>query len=118
MKKSSWKARSLMIDAEEELKMLGQNLRIARERRKFAVTDLAKRLDVDRRVIDKLENGDPTVSLGALMQVLNLFGMVKGISQFAAPEHDIEEIILEARKFRNAIKTKKGKTFSKEELDF
>ncbi len=117
-KPSSWKNKTLMIEAEEELRMMGQNLRVARERRKLTVAELSKRLDVDRRVIDKLERGDPTVSFGALMQVLSFFGIVKGISQFLAPENDIEETILEARKFRKSLKAKKGKVFSKDELDF
>ena len=111
--------KSLAEDAEQELRLLGQNLYIARERRKISVTDLSKRLDVDRRVVDKIESGDPTVSLGALMQVLSFYGMVRGISQFAARENDIEETILEARKFRkSSARKKKGKVFSKEETDF
>lgn len=120
--KTSWKAKPLTISAETELQALGENLRIARERRKMSVTDLAERLDVDRRVIQKLERGDPTVALGALLQALSVFGLARGFSQLIAPENDIETTILEARKFRRrrhaAGPGPDRPVFNDDELDF
>ena len=114
-KTRSWTHRTLTLNAEEELKALGRNIKIARKRRRIGVYELAGRIGVTPRIISKIEKGDPTVTLGALVQVLDLLGMLEGLNAFLAPEHDHQAARLEARK---ALGKPSQRVFSDSELDF
>jgi transcriptional regulator with XRE-family HTH domain len=114
-KRHSWTQRALTLQAEEELKAMGRNIKIARRRRRIGVYELADRIGVNPRVISKIEKGDPTVSLGALIQVLDLLGMLKGLNAFLAPERDYRAAHMEAR---NALGRPSQRVFSESELDF
>ncbi len=114
-KRYSWTQRALTLQAEEELKAMGRNIKIARKRRRIGVYELADRIGVNPRVISKIEKGDPTVSLGALIQVLDLLGMLKGLNAFLAPERDYQAARMEAR---NALGKPSQRVFSESELDF
>ena len=111
----SWAQRALTLQAEEELKAMGRNIQIARKRRRIGIYELADRIGVNPRVISKIEKGDPTVSLGALIQVLDLLGMLKGLNAFLAPEHDYQAARIEAR---NALEKPSQRVFSESDLDF
>jgi transcriptional regulator with XRE-family HTH domain len=59
------------------LKGLGENLKLARLRRKFSAESVAQRAGITRRTLSKVEQGDPGVALGVyarVMQVLRLEG--------------------------------------------
>jgi len=114
-KRHSWAQRTLTLQAEEELKAMGRNIKIARKRRRIGLYELADRIGVNPRVISKIEKGDPTVSLGALIQVLDLLGMLKGLNAFLAPERDYQAARMEAR---NALGKPPQRVFSESELDF
>ena len=114
-KRRSWTQRVLTLNAEEELKALGRNIQIARKRRRIGVYELADRIGVTPRIISKIEKGDPTVTLGALVQVLDLLGMLEGLNAFLAPERDYKAARLEAR---NALGKPSQRVFLDSELDF
>jgi len=55
----------------------GQNLKLARLRRKYSAESVAQRAGITRRTLSKVEQGDPGVALGVyarVMQVLRLEG--------------------------------------------
>jgi transcriptional regulator with XRE-family HTH domain len=54
---------------------LGQRLRLARERRRMPAAEMAERAGVSRMVIYKIEHGDLSVGLGALVRVLGVLGL-------------------------------------------
>jgi transcriptional regulator with XRE-family HTH domain len=54
---------------------LGQRLRLARERRRMPAVEMAERAGVSRMVIYKIEHGDLSVGLGALVRVLGVLGL-------------------------------------------
>jgi transcriptional regulator with XRE-family HTH domain len=59
------------------LKGLGENLKLARLRRKYSADSVAQRAGITRRTLSKVEQGDPGVALGVyarVMQVLRLEG--------------------------------------------
>ena len=114
-KRHSWTQRTLTLQAEEELKAMSRNIKIARKRRRIGIYELADRIGVNPRVISKIEKGDPSVSLGALIQVLDLLGMLKGLNAFLAPERDYQAARIEAR---NALGKRSQRVFSESELDF
>jgi transcriptional regulator with XRE-family HTH domain len=55
----------------------GENLKLARLRRKYSADSVAQRAGITRRTLSKVEQGDPGVALGIyarVMQVLRLEG--------------------------------------------
>lgn len=114
-KRTAW-ARQLTAEARDELRRLGENLRVARERRGLSVAELARRAGVDRRTIAKLEAGDPTASIGLLLQALSILSLARGFAEVVAPDNDIGAALEEVRRVR------RGKTrapvIGDDEVDF
>ena len=114
MAKDSMADKALSPTALDILERLGQGIRTARTRRGFRQEDLAKRASMSRVRLRKLENGDPSVGLGALVQILEILGLLEQFSRVADPGGDELGQALEARQ-------RKGRVDSKtrvEDLDF
>jgi transcriptional regulator with XRE-family HTH domain len=62
---------------------LGARLRLARERRRMPAAELAERADTSRMTIHRLEHGDTSVSLGVLVRVLGVLGLVDDLGAVA-----------------------------------
>lgn len=67
----------------KELEALGQRLKDARLRRRFSMETVCARADISRPTLYKVENGDPSVSMGTYLQVLRVLGMVEDLSLIA-----------------------------------
>lgn len=68
------------------LRGLGENIRLARLRRRIPATSLAERAGMSRPTLRSLERGEASITLGALANVLNSLGLVKDLAAVAA--HD------------------------------
>ncbi len=64
---------------EDILKTLGENIKLARLRRKITTTLLAERAGMGRVTLRKIENGDGRSTLGAYAQVLFCLGLEKDL---------------------------------------
>lgn len=110
------------ITTDLEIKRLGQNIQIARKRRKMSASELATKANVSRQALTRIESGDPTVGISKVFNVLNALGLLDGISSFADPEMDGAQAIREVKDLRNSSsknkKSEKASAFSKEELNF
>ena len=103
MPKSSAVANSLPPVAAASLRQLGENLAIARARRKESQRAWAQRIGVSIPTLIRLERGDPTVSMGAYASALWLMGRVQALADVSAPTADLgalERDVREARKRR------------------
>ena len=60
-----------MPDTEEILSQMGEQIKLARLRRKLKTTIVAQRANISRSTLSKIEKGDPTVSMGAYANVLH-----------------------------------------------
>ena len=88
MAKASRAHLSLPAGARTGLTKLGQDLSLARRRRRIPVRRMAERMRVSPTTVTRLERGDPGVSLGVLMTALWLFGMQERLATLVAPESD------------------------------
>ena len=79
------------------LQKLGADLAVARLRRKESLRTWAKRLGVTLSTLQRLEAGDPTVSLGIVASALWLINRDGELGNLAAPEHDQGAIDLSVR---------------------
>lgn len=70
------------------IETMGAHLAVARVRRKESLATRARRIGVSVPTLSRMENGDPTVSLGAYAQALWLIGRDGEFARIAAPEFD------------------------------
>ena len=62
------------LRAQRDLRKLGQDISIARKRRRFTQKQLAESASVNVSTIRRLENGDAGISLGTLAMVMLVLG--------------------------------------------
>lgn len=68
------------------LKKLGENIKLARLRRKLSAEMVAERANVSRPTILAVETGATGVSIGTLIQVLFVLGLEKDILKVASDD--------------------------------
>ena len=68
------------------LERLGENLRLARKRRGLTATLVAERAGMSRPTLRALERGEPTVTLGALANVLHSLGLEGDLTKVGADD--------------------------------
>ena len=79
---------SLPPAASQALQKLGENLAIARVRRRETQRAWARRLGVSIPTLIRLEHGDPGVGLGIVATALWMLGRVQALPELADPEKD------------------------------
>ena len=79
------------------LRTLGENLAIARIRRRETQRVWAKRLGVSVPTLIRMEQGDPGVSAGIYATALWLIGRVQSLSEAADPKSDRSALELDVR---------------------
>ncbi len=77
------------------LRKLGRDIRDARRRRRIPVALMAERASISRTTLNKLEKGDPGVSLGNYATVLFVLGLLEPLSDLADPRNDAVGLELE-----------------------
>ncbi len=65
---------------------LGENIKLARKRRKLTTIQVAERSGINRTTLYRIEKGDPRVSLGAYFNVLRVLGLQDDILKLAADD--------------------------------
>lgn len=78
----------LPIPVKRALRKLGENIRDARRRRRIPTTLMAERASISRTTLNKVEKGDPSVSLGNYSAVLFVLGMAERLGNLADPAED------------------------------
>jgi transcriptional regulator with XRE-family HTH domain len=88
MAKTSPALQALPPAAVEALRRLGENLAIARVRRREPQRAWARRLGVSVPTLIRMERGDPGVAAGSYATALWLMGRIDALPELAAPAED------------------------------
>lgn len=68
------------------MEQLGENIKLARKRRKLTTVQVAERADIDRTTLYQIEKGNPRVSMGAYFNVLRVLGLQDDFLKLAADD--------------------------------
>ena len=71
---------------QRRLTAVGENLRLARLRRRFSSTQVAERAGISRPTLRAVERGDPSVSFGAYASVLFCLGLEQDLETLASDD--------------------------------
>jgi transcriptional regulator with XRE-family HTH domain len=74
---------SMLPSLQRILAELGENIRLARLRRKFSALMIAERAGISRNTLRAIERGDASVTFGAYANVLLCLGLEKDLKQIA-----------------------------------
>ncbi|WP_041745428.1 helix-turn-helix domain-containing protein [Paraburkholderia phenoliruptrix] len=70
------------------LRKLGADIHDARRRRRLTMTVIAERAFTSRATLQRVEAGDPGVSIGIYAAVLQALGLLDGLSESASADRD------------------------------
>jgi transcriptional regulator with XRE-family HTH domain len=80
-----------------QLQRLGENLGIARKRRRVSLREWAGRIGVSLQTLHRMEQGDPSVAFGLYASALWMVGRAQAIADLADPRHDLGALENEVR---------------------
>ncbi len=83
------------------LELLGEHLRLGRNRRKESLRSWALRMNVSVPTLSGMERGDPRVSMGVYATALWLMGRDESLRGLAAPENDAQALAKEILLIQN-----------------
>lgn len=68
------------------LEQLGENIKLARKRRRLTTIQVAERANIHRTTLYQIEKGSSSVSMGAYFNVLRVFGLQDDFLKLAADD--------------------------------
>ena len=76
----------LLPKAQQVLNDLGENVKLARLRRKLSAAQVSERAGISRATLWQIEKGTPTVAMGAYFQVLIVMGLERDFLKLGADD--------------------------------
>ena len=73
----------LLPPIQKILEQLGENIKLARLRRKYSADQVAKRANISRPTLLAIEKGAPGVAMNSYLQVLFVLGLEKDLLKVA-----------------------------------
>jgi len=88
MTKKEKKKRSAQVFPKnrETLSLLGENIKLACKRRGYSQSLIAERTGLSRLTVRKIEQGNPTVSIGHYVLVLSVLGLAENLGHVASDD--------------------------------
>jgi transcriptional regulator with XRE-family HTH domain len=99
----------LMPSSLKILKELGENVKLARLRRKLGAEQVSERANISRATLWHIEKGLPSVAMGTYCQVLFVLGLDKDLLKVAADDtlgRKLQDAELEVKERAPKKKTK------------
>lgn len=88
------------------LEQAGENIKLARKRRKFTAIQVAERAGINRSTLYEIEKGNPSVSLGAYFNTLRVLGLQNDFLKLAADDEygrKLQDLELTGKKISKKI---------------
>ena len=107
MPKNSASLDTLPAEAVASLATLGENLALARVRRRESQREWARRMGISPPTLIRMERGDPTVSMGIYATALWMMGRANALAELAEPVKDLGalEANVRAAKLTRAVRS-------------
>jgi transcriptional regulator with XRE-family HTH domain len=68
------------------LEQMGENIKLARKRRKLTMIQVSERADISRTTLHLIEQGNTSVAMGAYFNVLRVLGLQNDFLKLAADD--------------------------------
>lgn len=68
------------------MEQIGENIKLARKRRKLTTIQVSERAGIDRKTLYQIEKGKPSVSIGAYFNVLRTLRLQDDFLKLAADD--------------------------------
>lgn len=111
-------SKRLPLPVQHVLRKFGRDIRVARLRRRIPTTIMAQRASISRMTLNKVEKGNPGVSLGAYATVLFVLGLTDRLRDLAdvtadtvgleLEEENLPQRIRRSRKRKHSLSDRKG----------
>ena len=99
----------------QKMARVGQHIQLARKRRGMTMQEVADRMFVTRKTLNRLESGDPGVSFGILAAALLTLGLENDLDHLASPETDRTANIIDRQNYERKQRVRSAR---KVDLDF
>ena len=80
------KKQTLFPKYQKILEKVGENIKLARKRRKLTTIQVAERAGIDRSTLYEIEKGNPSVSFGAYFNTLRVLALQDDFLKLAADD--------------------------------
>ena len=101
--------KALPISVKRLLSQLGDDIRLARIRRRLPTAIVADRAFISRSTLGKVERGDPTVAMGIYATVLFVLGLAERLKDLVALPNDPTGMMLEEESLPKRVRLRKQK---------
>ncbi len=98
------------IPVRRALQALGGDIRDARLRRRIPTAVMAERASISRMTLNKIEKGDPGVSMGSYATVLFVLGLTDRLAAVADPRADTLGRMLDEERLPRRIRRSRKTT--------
>lgn len=95
--------------ARQALTKLGEDIAVARKKRRISTVSMAERAFISRATLYKLERGDPSVSMGIYATVLSMLGLVESLGDVADRRSDTLGLDIDEDRLPTKIQPKRAK---------
>jgi transcriptional regulator with XRE-family HTH domain len=95
---------TMPIPVKRALGKLGQDIRDARKRRRISTQTMADRASISRVTLNKIENGESVVSVGAYAKALFVLGMSERLADLVDVTTDTLGLALEEERLPQRIR--------------
>lgn len=92
---------------ERALRKLGADIRNARKRRRITTHLMAERIGISRLTLQKIERGEPTVSMGSYAMALHILGKLDQLEHIIDRSQDALGLDLEDERLPQRVRPAK-----------
>ena len=97
----------LPVKVRKTLIKIGYDISVARRKRRLTVEMMAERLCIAKSTYQKIEKGDPKVSMGAYAMAIFVLGFLNELNNIIDPSQDAQGLLMEEENLPKRIRKKK-----------